>query len=99
MKGLALHHLHSKKHKTNLLNITTIIVSILLPLATLPQLYDVYISKHVQDLSLLTWVLWAVLTFPLLLYSIKHKAKPLILLYSLWLVVHILMIIGIAIYR
>lgn len=99
MKSLALHHIYHKKPEPNLLNTITIFSSILLPLAALPQVYKLYQIKDSSEIASITWILWTILTIPLLIYSIKHKAKPLIILYSLWLAVYALMLAGIILYR
>ena len=68
------------------------------PLMTLPQIAKIYLIKNATELSLISWASYLLGSLVLLMYSISHKEKPLIIMYSLWMVMHILMLIGILLY-
>ncbi len=68
------------------------------PLFELPQLIDIYRNKSAQDVSFLTWFFFAFFGIPWLIYGIVHKEKPIIISYSLWIVIDTLIVIGILIY-
>lgn len=68
------------------LDLITNICSVVLPFATIDQLYLVYIKKETAGVSLITWFLYGLLSIPLLIYSLKRKDLPMILLNGLWVV-------------
>jgi uncharacterized protein with PQ loop repeat len=74
------------------------VVAIVFPFTTLPQLYDIWIRKSAVGLSLITWSLFFIFSIPLLMYGIVHKERQLIIMYSLWIVAHATIIIGILTY-
>jgi uncharacterized protein with PQ loop repeat len=81
------------------LDALTNIVAVILPFTTIDQLYLVYIQKKVEGVSALTWFLYGVLSIPLLIYSLKRKDMPMILLNGLWVVVDLAVWLGVLIYR
>ena len=76
-----------------------IIIAIAAPLATLPQIYKVWIEQNTQGVSLLSWGMYSLIGLPLLAYGLIHKERPLILLYSLNLIANIAVFFGTVIYR
>lgn len=79
------------------LDALTNIVAVILPFTTIDQLYLVYIQKKVEGVSALTWFLYGVLSIPLLIYSLKRKDLPMILLNGLWVVVDLAVWLGVLI--
>src|SRR3989344_5694834 len=75
-----------------------IIIAIAAPLATVPQIYKVWIEQNAQGVSLLSWGTYSLICFPMLAYGFIHKEKPLILLYSLNLIVNLAVFFGVIIY-
>lgn len=84
--------------KIKLLDNIVYVVSVVLPLTTIPQIYQIWSTHDAQGISLLTWVLYAIFGIPMLLYGIVHKVKPLIIMNCLWLVVYELVIVGTILY-
>jgi MtN3 and saliva related transmembrane protein len=83
------HHLHVRKriykhfepfpHPNALkrrLDRVMVFIAIAGPLATLPQVYDVFVTRNVASLSLTTWGLWTILSCVWLLYGYLHKETP-----------------------
>lgn len=64
----------------------TNVCSVILPFTTLDQLYLIYVKQEVTGISAITWFLYGFLSIPLLVYSIKRKDLPMILLNGLWVV-------------
>lgn len=58
--------------------------AVILPFTTLDQLYIIYIEKKIEGVSAITWFLYGLLSIPLLIYSLKRKDLPMILLNGLW---------------
>ncbi|MBS3113205.1 hypothetical protein J4418_03930 [Candidatus Woesearchaeota archaeon] len=67
----------------------------LYPLTALPQLYEIWINKNINGVSLLSWSLFLVFTLLLLLHSIARNDKNLIIMWLSWIVVYIGIIGGI----
>lgn len=74
-------------------------ISIIYPLTTFPQIYIIYIDKNVDGISLLTWSLYLLCTFPLLLYSIYHKDKRMTVLFGMWTLVYLVVILGVMLHK
>lgn len=87
------------KPQYRMLDITVNAVSFVFPFTVVPQILDVWVLQQVEGVSLLSWSLFLVLTIPLLVYSIVHKEKRLILMYSLFTLFYILLVLGILIQR
>lgn len=80
------------------LDLITNICAIALPFTTLDQLYIIYIEKQTAGVSSFTWLMYGILTIPLLMYSLKRKDLPMILLNGLWVVVDLTVWFGVIIY-
>ncbi len=68
------------------------------PMFDLPQLFKIYRDKSAGDVSFLTWFLFAFFAIPWLIYGIVHKEKPIIISYSLWIVIDTAIVVGILMY-
>jgi uncharacterized protein with PQ loop repeat len=73
-------------------------VAIIGPLFDLPQLIEIYRNKSAQDVSFYTWFFFALFSIPWLIYGIAHKEKPIIISYSLWIIMDTAIVIGTMIY-
>jgi MtN3 and saliva related transmembrane protein len=88
----------SPKFWLRFLDVIVYIAGILGPLATLPQLYDIYSRQDAAGVSLLTWIMYAVFDLPWVIYAIVHKEGPLIVCYGLWFTFNVLVVIGVLLY-
>lgn len=64
----------------------------------LPQLRLIYVEKNAGGFMPITWIMLALLNIPWIIYGFAHKEKPIILVYSLWLIVNGLIFIGAVMY-
>lgn len=94
-----LHLTAATKKEKSFLDKLTYFVGVVFPLATIPQIIEVYGTQDSSGVSLWTWALYAVLQFALLLWAIADSIKQLIISYTLWMVMYAVLIIGIVIYR
>ena len=93
------HKIISKKvTKTSLVGQLVLGVAILEPLSTVPQIIDIYTTRDVASLSLLSWVFFIIGASIWLAYGIKIKNLPLIISSALWVATELILIIGILIY-
>ncbi|QQG39509.1 MAG: hypothetical protein HYS81_03950 [Candidatus Aenigmatarchaeota archaeon] len=107
-QGTAFHHLHKRirVHKklekyphpdrlTNAMDKLIYVVSIIMPLLTVPQVLTVWLDGNVSGLSLVTWVSYLVASVFWLAYGILHREKPIIISNVLWIVVFAFIVVGI----
>ena len=76
-----------------------LVVGIIEPLTTFPQIYLVFTSHDVSQVSLFMWTGYNVSSVILLIYGLKHKLLPVIGAQILWLFVQTLMMIAVFIFR
>jgi len=74
-----------------------LLVAIAEPLMTIPQIIDIY-SHHSTEISILTWVLYAIASAMWLIYGLYRRSVPLIVTGALWIVMDFLVVFGIVIY-
>lgn len=77
----------------------TFVVGVIGPFTVLPQIYSIFSSKSAAGVSLATWTLIFIVTFPWILYGIAHKEKSIIVSFALWEVVNLLVVVGVLTYR
>ena len=70
-------------------------VSILAPLALLPQILSIYIDREKQGVSLETWVLLSVFNILWVMYGIVHKDKPIIITHTLFTALDVSIVAGV----
>jgi uncharacterized protein with PQ loop repeat len=76
----------------------TLVVGILGPFTVIPQIYTIFSTKSATGVSLLTWVLIFIVTFPWILYGVAHKDKNIIISFILWEVVNFGVVLGVLMY-
>lgn len=72
-----------------------VVVSLIEPVLTLPQVYHLYSVRNALGLSLTSWVFYVFSTLAWLAWGLKHKLKPIYIPQFFWLAIEALMIIGI----
>ena len=100
MKGftIAQHQNNMHKHDTKLrkfVDQAIYLFAVLGPASTLPQVYTALIEQKIEGLSIITWVLWEIISCFWLLYGFLHKDKPIIIAQIGWIIVQTLVIIAI----
>ena len=69
------------------------IVAIVTPLLTIPQILLIWIEKDATNISLITWIGYFIAALFWLSYGIVHRAIPIILTNSLWIILKAFVII------
>lgn len=92
-------HIKPKKPYIAFLDKLTFIAGIIGPFTILPQIYSIFSSHSAIGVSLMTWVLIFVVTFPWILYGVAHKDKSIIVSFTLWEVVNLAVVVGVLMYR
>lgn len=97
------HHHRIKKHRiltlkksknTKLVDSATLVVAILEPIVTIPQIITIFVDKTAAGVSLATWVGYEFLTLVWLWYGIVHKDRLIVLYQGLYMIVQTGVIIG-----
>jgi uncharacterized protein with PQ loop repeat len=69
-------------------------VSIFGPFSAIPQVAKIWLEREASGVSVVSWALNFLLACVWLFYGIVHKEKPIIINSSLWMCMHVLVIIG-----
>jgi len=73
-------------------------VAVIAPLMNLPQIIKILIEKDASGVSLISWIMYTVMAIPWLIYGLVHKEKPIIVSYSLWLLLNSAVVIAALVY-
>lgn len=95
------HKIHQHlKHKKKMTPIDKLMyfASFAYPFTALPQIVQVYTSKDVTSLSLISFGLYVIFGSIFLAYAISKKLKPLVIEGALWLIIYIAMLFGILLF-
>ena len=108
---IAIHHLHKRKriHEKHekyphpnkwkrYLDKLVYVVGILGPILTIPQIIKIWINQSAGDISIISWIAYFFGSMILLTYGVVHKEKPLIVMYSAWILINFMIVISILIY-
>ena len=102
VRNVRIHHQQrpypARAMSTRLLDVLVYTVGILGPLATIPQIVQIYTTHNVSGISFFTWGLYALFDIPWIIYAAAHRERPLIVCYSLWLIFNSLVAVGVALY-
>lgn len=88
----------SKRFWIRFLDRILIIIAVVGPLMSLPQLLEVYMNQNADNISFLSWSSWAFFNLIWLIYGIVHKERPIIITYTLWFIVNAMMAISVIIF-
>ncbi len=107
-----LHHMHKRKraHNKNLkeyphpspwinfLDKLMLIVAILSPIMTLPQIWKIFYYQSASGVSALTWGSYVLLNIPWIIYGAVHRDKVILINMILWFFINAIVTIGAIIY-
>lgn len=109
---VGLHHFHKRKRRyvnkepyphpdmwKRFMDNSVYVIGVLGPILTIPQLITIWVDKNVAGVSGVTWGAYLIGANFWLAYGVMHKEKPIILTYSLWIIIYIAIVVGILMYR
>jgi uncharacterized protein with PQ loop repeat len=76
----------------------TFVAGVIGPFTVLPQIFSIFSTHSAQGVSLMTWALIFIVTFPWILYGIAQKDKSIIVSFILWEVVNLAVVVGVLMY-
>ena len=88
----------SKNKSIRFLDKIVLYLAFIAPIFELPQLIEIYSRKAAQDVSIITWGFFALMSIPWFIYGIIHKDKPIIILYLFWFLIDTAIVVGILMY-
>lgn len=88
-------HFITRKKEYNKLAYGFIIIGFIL---ALPQLYEIYTTKNVEGISIVTWLGWGFLSFFWFLYGIETHETPIAVSAVAKLIVNVAIIYGVVLY-
>jgi uncharacterized protein with PQ loop repeat len=93
------HIMHKKSTRSfPVIDRLAILVGILQPIMTIPQIVMVVSIGDASQISLWTWLTYDIASVVLITYGIKHKLAPIIIAQVAWLIVQTIMIALIFLY-
>lgn len=72
--------------------------AVAMPFTIIPQVTDIWMNKSAAGVSVVTWLLFLLLTIPLITYSVIKGEKKLALMWSLSSAFYVAILAGIGIY-
>lgn len=76
-----------------------IFVAIIGPFANLPQLINVWIKKKVDGVSVVSWILFSIVSLVWLIYGIIKKDKYITITFTITLILQLMVTVGTIIHR
>ena len=84
---------------TKFLDKLTFVVGVIGPFTVMPQIYAIFSTHSASGVSLATWSLIFIVTFPWILYGMAHREKNIIISFILWEIMNLSVVIGVLLYR
>ena len=95
--GFGLHHM-TKKRKREAVDFLFYLIGGVMILLTIPQLINIWFLKQTAGVPMITWASYLVGAVAWLIYGVFHNQKPIIILYSFWILLDLLIVLGLILY-
>lgn len=92
------YHKHSKTKPGGWIDKAIYFFVFATPLFELPLAYVIYKNQSSANVSYATWIFFLISSVFFLIYGLRHKIFPLIICYSLYLVIEVIIVGGIFMY-
>lgn len=98
---VGLHHAEKREKEgtANFFDRLMIVVGLIGPLSLIPQILEIWNSKNIDGISLLSWVLLTLVSFMWMIYGIFHRSKALIVSNLLLIIMNLLIVVGVLMVR
>ena len=90
-------HLHAKKHKDPF-DYVVYFFMIATPLFELPQAIAIYANHSAQGVSIWTWGFFFMSSLVWILYTLRNRLYPMVVTYSMYIMIEASIVLGIAMY-
>ncbi len=102
---MTLFHLHKRRRldsnnslSVRLLDKVVYLAGIVAITMMIPQLRLIYGTQNASGFEPITWIMLAILDIPWIVYGFVHKDRPIVFIYTLWLIVNTLIFVGAVLY-
>jgi uncharacterized protein with PQ loop repeat len=105
---MALHHLNIRKriHQKHepfphpdrfkrFIDYSVVAIGFLTTVLTVPQVMKIWIEQNVSGVSPITWASFLLYSVFFLIYGIIHKARNIIIIYSVWTFFDFIIVLGV----
>jgi uncharacterized protein with PQ loop repeat len=65
---------------------------------TIPQVFNIWIEKNAEGVSIYSWSAFLIISGFMFFYGVLHKEKPLMIVYLMWIIVHLMVVLGLLMY-
>ena len=89
--------LHSKK-SVRIIDKWAIIVGVLAPLTSVPQIYQIIITKSASGVSVLTWSLYIITASFWIIYGVANRQRAIVINNALWAILEFIIVMLALIY-
>ena len=84
--------------RVSFLDRLTVLVGVVGPLTTLPQIIQIFSTHDATGVSGLSWSMFALFDIPFIFYGLVHKDKVIITTYLCWFVANFTVVLGAVLY-
>lgn len=91
-------HYHFNRKEVRRIDRAALVVGVLQPFTTLPQIWEIYQTGSAANVSLWAWLTSALSGLVFLWYGIAHRLKPIIITQVLWFVLQMIVVAEILLY-
>jgi uncharacterized protein with PQ loop repeat len=88
----------NKKREKRIVSRFVMILSVIGPITTIPQIYKVWFGGDANGVSETTWLFYVINSVIWLVYGLQIKNKPIIISSSLWVLMDTAVALGVIIY-
>ena len=75
-----------------------LMVGVIGPAMIVPQIMLIYTEKNASGVSAISWLAWALLDIPWIIYGLVHREPPIVMTYFLWFLGNLLVFFGAVLY-
>lgn len=65
---------------------------------TIPQIVKIFAYQDAAGVSVISWATFAVFDIPWILYGLSHNDRPILITYTLWLIMNSIVVVGALMY-
>lgn len=76
----------------------TFIIGVIGPFVVVPQIWSIFSTQSAEGVSLMTWLLMFIVTFPWVLYGLAHRDAAIITSFTLWEIANATVVVGVLLY-
>src|SRR3989344_1719814 len=105
------HHLHLRKRHSRalepypartlwkrILDRVVLGVGIAGPIMSIPQVLLIYVGREAAGVSPISFLAWALMDIPWMIYGLVHREVPIVVTYILWFFCNMLIFVGALLY-